>query len=176
MALHSDVCVQPVGMEQALRRNNRAENSHSRCDGESARCNGSSRPDQRSASSLFMPPCGMNMAQILSASSSILPPAFIEELSGPTVTPALHPQAGWAATPAGHVLEDKIVQRSNVEVLNAICEEDFLGFSYGSVPGGAPQATYLPQSRAPHQATRTARRGYPPALPSNSRVRRDRPR
>ena len=29
------------------------------------------------------------------------------------------------------VLEDKIVQRSTVEVLNAIYEEDFLGFSYG---------------------------------------------
>ena len=28
-------------------------------------------------------------------------------------------------------LEDKIVQRAVVEVLNAICEEDFLGFSYG---------------------------------------------
>jgi RNA-directed DNA polymerase len=28
-------------------------------------------------------------------------------------------------------LEDKIVQRATVEVLNAIYEEDFLGFSYG---------------------------------------------
>jgi RNA-directed DNA polymerase len=28
-------------------------------------------------------------------------------------------------------LEDKIVQRALVEVLNAIWEEDFLGFSYG---------------------------------------------
>ena len=33
------------------------------------------------------------------------------------------------------VLEDKIVQRSAVEVLNAIYEEDFLGFSYGFRPG-----------------------------------------
>jgi RNA-directed DNA polymerase len=32
-------------------------------------------------------------------------------------------------------LEDKIVQRAVVEVLNAICEEDFLGFSYGFRPG-----------------------------------------
>ena len=32
-------------------------------------------------------------------------------------------------------LEDKIVQRALVEVLNAIYEEDFLGFSYGSRPG-----------------------------------------
>jgi RNA-directed DNA polymerase len=39
------------------------------------------------------------------------------------------------------VLEDKIVQRSAVEVLNAIYEVDFLGFSYGFRPG-----------RSPHQA------------------------
>jgi retron-type reverse transcriptase len=32
-------------------------------------------------------------------------------------------------------LEDKIVQRATVEVLNAIYEEDFLGFSYGFRPG-----------------------------------------
>jgi RNA-directed DNA polymerase len=32
-------------------------------------------------------------------------------------------------------LEDKIVQRSAVEVLNAIYEQDFLGFSYGFRPG-----------------------------------------
>ena len=32
-------------------------------------------------------------------------------------------------------LEDKIVQRALVEVLNAIYEEDFLGFSYGFRPG-----------------------------------------
>lgn len=38
-------------------------------------------------------------------------------------------------------LEDKIVQRSVVEVLNAIYEPDFLGFSYGFRPG-----------RSPHQA------------------------
>ena len=39
------------------------------------------------------------------------------------------------------VLEDKIVQRSVVEVLNAIYEKDFLGFSYGFRAG-----------RNPHQA------------------------
>jgi group II intron reverse transcriptase/maturase len=39
------------------------------------------------------------------------------------------------------VLEDKIIQRAVVEVLNAIYEEDFLGFSYGFRPG-----------RNPHQA------------------------
>jgi RNA-directed DNA polymerase len=32
-------------------------------------------------------------------------------------------------------LEDKIVQRAAVEILNAIYEEDFLGFSYGFRPG-----------------------------------------
>ena len=31
-------------------------------------------------------------------------------------------------------LEDKIVQRATVAVLNAICEEEFLGFSYGFRP------------------------------------------
>ncbi len=35
-------------------------------------------------------------------------------------------------------LEDKIVQRAVVEVLNAIYEEDFLGFSYGFRPGRGP--------------------------------------
>lgn len=38
-------------------------------------------------------------------------------------------------------LEDKIVQRATVEVLSAIFESDFLGFSYGFRPG-----------RSPHQA------------------------
>jgi group II intron reverse transcriptase/maturase len=35
-------------------------------------------------------------------------------------------------------LEDKIVQRAVVEVLNAIYEEDFVGFSYGFRPGRGP--------------------------------------
>src|SRR5438046_2111297 len=35
-------------------------------------------------------------------------------------------------------LEDKIVQRALVEVLNAIYEEDFLGFSYGFRAGRSP--------------------------------------
>jgi group II intron reverse transcriptase/maturase len=38
-------------------------------------------------------------------------------------------------------LEDKIVQRATAEVLNAIYEQEFLGFSYGFRPG-----------RSPHQA------------------------
>ncbi len=35
-------------------------------------------------------------------------------------------------------LEDKIVQRAVVEVLNALYEQDFLGFSYGFRPGRSP--------------------------------------
>ena len=34
-------------------------------------------------------------------------------------------------------LEDKILQRALVEVLNAVYETDFLGFSYGFRPGAA---------------------------------------
>jgi len=35
-------------------------------------------------------------------------------------------------------LEDKLVQRAVVEVLNAIYDTDFLGFSYGFRPGRSP--------------------------------------
>ena len=35
-------------------------------------------------------------------------------------------------------LEDKILQRAVVEVLNAIYEADFVGFSYGFRPGRSP--------------------------------------
>jgi RNA-directed DNA polymerase len=35
-------------------------------------------------------------------------------------------------------LEDKLVQRTTVEVMNAIYETDFLGFSYGFRPGRSP--------------------------------------
>src|SRR5439155_20251088 len=35
-------------------------------------------------------------------------------------------------------LEDKLLQRATVEVLNAIHETDFLGFSYGFRPGRSP--------------------------------------
>lgn len=45
-------------------------------------------------------------------------------------------KAGGGKRPLGiTVLEDKIVQRALVEVLNQIYEVDFLGFSYGSRPG-----------------------------------------
>jgi RNA-directed DNA polymerase len=46
------------------------------------------------------------------------------------------PKEGGKQRPIGiPVLEDKIVQRSAVQVLNAIYETDFLGFSYGYRPG-----------------------------------------
>ncbi len=52
------------------------------------------------------------------------------------------PKADGRQRPLGvPALEDKLVQRAVVEVLNAIYEEDFLGFSYGFRPG-----------RSPHQA------------------------
>ena len=52
------------------------------------------------------------------------------------------PKADGRLRPLGvPTLEDKIAQRATVEVLNAIYEVDFLGFSYGFRPG-----------RSPHQA------------------------
>jgi len=49
------------------------------------------------------------------------------------------PKADGRQRPLGvPTLEDKIVQRSVVEVLNAIYETDFLGFSYGFRPGRSP--------------------------------------
>ena len=46
------------------------------------------------------------------------------------------PKADGRRRPLGvPVLEDKLVQRAAVEVLNAIYETDFLGFSYGFRPG-----------------------------------------
>ena len=49
------------------------------------------------------------------------------------------PKADGRQRPLGIAsLEDKIVQRAVVEVLNAIYEVDFLGFSYGFRPGRKP--------------------------------------
>jgi len=49
------------------------------------------------------------------------------------------PKADGRQRPLGvTALEDKIVQRATVEVLNAIYETDFLGFSYGFRPGRSP--------------------------------------
>ena len=49
------------------------------------------------------------------------------------------PKADGRQRPLGiAALEDKIVQRAVVEVLNAIYEVDFLGYSYGFRPGRSP--------------------------------------
>ena len=49
------------------------------------------------------------------------------------------PKADGRLRPLGiAALEDKIVQRAVVEVLNAIYEQDFVGFSYGFRPGRKP--------------------------------------
>jgi RNA-directed DNA polymerase len=49
------------------------------------------------------------------------------------------PKADGRQRPMGiPTLEDKIVQRATVEVLNAIDEQDFRGFSYGCRPGRSP--------------------------------------
>jgi group II intron reverse transcriptase/maturase len=49
------------------------------------------------------------------------------------------PKAGGRQRPLGIAsLEDKVLQRAVVEVLNAIYEVDFLGFSYGFRPGRGP--------------------------------------
>jgi RNA-directed DNA polymerase len=52
---------------------------------------------------------------------------------------AFIPKADGRLRPLGvPALEDKIVQRAVVEVLNGIYETDFLGFSYGFRPGRSP--------------------------------------
>jgi retron-type reverse transcriptase len=49
------------------------------------------------------------------------------------------PKADGRQRPLGiPTLEDKIVQRTTVEVLNALYETDFLGFSYGFRPRRSP--------------------------------------
>jgi RNA-directed DNA polymerase len=49
------------------------------------------------------------------------------------------PKADGRQRPLGvTALEDKLLQRATVEVLNAIYETDFLGFSYGFRPGRSP--------------------------------------
>lgn len=49
------------------------------------------------------------------------------------------PKADGRQRPLGvTVLEDKVVQRAAAEVMKAIYEEDFLGFSYGFRPGRSP--------------------------------------
>ena len=60
-------------------------------------------------------------------------------------------------------LEDKILQRAVVEVLNAIYETDFLGFSYGFRPGRSPHHALdaLAVGIVRKQRELGARRGFP---------------
>ncbi|MFO1200514.1 MAG: reverse transcriptase/maturase family protein [Burkholderiaceae bacterium] len=44
-------------------------------------------------------------------------------------------KADGVSAPGRAALEDKIVQRASAEVLGAIYEQDFIGFSYGFRPG-----------------------------------------
>ena len=54
-------------------------------------------------------------------------------------TPHVHPESRWQPRRARHpTLEDKIVQGAVAEVLAAVYEADFLGFSYGFRPGRSP--------------------------------------
>jgi RNA-directed DNA polymerase len=71
-----------------------------------------------------------------SAAQKPVRPTASRDLSGEACATGLHPEAGRSPTPLGiAALEDKIVQGAMVEVLNAVYEEDFLGFSYGFRPG-----------------------------------------
>jgi retron-type reverse transcriptase len=57
---------------------------------------------------------------------------------------AFIPKADGRQRPLGvAALEDKILQRALVEVLNAIYESDFLGFSYGFRPGRRPMMRWM---------------------------------
>ena len=54
------------------------------------------------------------------------------------------PKADGRQRPLGiAALEDKIVQKALVTVLEAIYEEDFLGFSYGFRPGEASTTRWM---------------------------------
>jgi len=82
------------------------------------------------------------------------------------------PKADGKQRPLGvTALEDKIVQRAVVTVLNAIYEEDFLGFSYGfhGMTGGSPSNT---QGGSPVRESRTL--GSVRGALSNGRPYRDR--
>jgi hypothetical protein len=67
------------------------------------------------------------------------PPCPQRCLPGEPFSSGVHTQTDGRLRPLGiATLEDKILQRAVVEVLNAIYEEDFLGFSYGFRPGRSP--------------------------------------
>jgi retron-type reverse transcriptase len=55
---------------------------------------------------------------------------------------SLHPKADGKQRPLGIAsLEDKIVQYALVKILNAVYENDFMGFSYGFRPGQPARCT-----------------------------------
>jgi RNA-directed DNA polymerase len=65
--------------------------------------------------------------------------AASRQLPGEASRRAYIPKTDGRLRPLGiAALEDKIVQRAVVEVLNAVYEADFLGFSYGFRPGRSP--------------------------------------
>ena len=77
------------------------------------------------------------------------------------------PKADGRQRPLGiATLEDKIVQRAVVEVLNAIYEVDFRGFSYGFRPGRGPHDALdaLAVGIERNEGELGARRGYPRLL------------
>ena len=77
------------------------------------------------------------------------------------------PKADGRQRPLGiAALEDKIVQRAVVEVLNAIYEADFLGFSYGFRPGRGPHDALdaLAVGIYEEEGELGARRGHPRLL------------
>ena len=77
------------------------------------------------------------------------------------------PKADGRQRPLGIAsLEDKILQRAVVEVLNAIYEEDFLGFSYGFRPGRSPHDALdaLGGRDRTEEGELGARRGHPRLL------------
>ena len=67
-------------------------------------------------------------------------------------------------------LEDKIVQRATAAVLNAIYEEDFLGFSYGFRPGRGADASAGERSGAGWRPKKVAFAGASHAMTSRYRA------
>jgi hypothetical protein len=65
-------------------------------------------------------------------------------------------------------LEDKIVQRATVEVLNTIYEQGFLGFSYGFRPGVArPKHWIRRDSRSARRSGKREQQNVPCGLPTS---------